>query len=111
MEAVPGGGAGAVTGLGGEKELVSMFGEPGGESQLGIPVGGGGIDVVDAELEEHRQQLVGSLLAHAAERGGAEDDPAAGVSSPSELGPIDHGPTLPIRHGTRSSDRQLRWLG
>ena len=82
--------AAAIAGLGGDEELAGVRRQPRRHAQLGITVGGGHVEVVDARLEQHRQQRVGRLLAHRRKRGATEDDPAALVARTSECGAVDH---------------------
>jgi hypothetical protein len=46
--------------------------------------------VVDTELDQHLEKLVGGRLAGPAERGGTEDHPAAPVTRPPEVVVVDH---------------------
>jgi hypothetical protein len=80
----------AVAGLGGDEELAGVRRHPRRHPQLGIAVGGGHVQVVDARLDQHRQQAVGGLLAHRRERRATEDDAAALVARTSERDTVDH---------------------
>ena len=82
--------AAALAGLGGEEELVGASRHPRRQSQLGVPVRRRHVEVVDARLQQDRQQLVGCLLAHRRERRATEDDPAALVARASESRAVDH---------------------
>ncbi len=75
---------GALAGLRGEEEAVAVPGEAGREPQLGVAVARGGVDVVDAVLEQQLDRLVGVALADVAERGRAEDDAGALVAGAAE---------------------------
>lgn len=75
---------GAEAGFGGEEEVLAVVGHPGGEAEFGLAVAGGGVDVVDAVLEEEVEGLVGFFLGDAAEGGCAEDDAGAVVAGAAE---------------------------
>ncbi len=97
----------AVTGLGGEEELVPVGRQPRCQSKLRVAVGGRGVEVVDPELEQDVQKRVGALLRHPPERCRAEDDSAGGVPGPAELRSLDHVGTLRGLHrGGRHHCRQ-----
>ena len=100
----------AFAGLGGQEELTGVGRQPRRQTQLRIAVRRRGVDVVDAVAEQQRQHLVGLLLAHRAEGGGAEHDPTAEVTGGPESAAFDHGPTLlPVaRTGTLPGARMPR---
>ena len=52
LETGPGVGTGPITRLGRHEEPVRVAGQPGGDPQLGVAVGGRGVDVVHAELQQ-----------------------------------------------------------
>ena len=54
------------------------------DAQLRVAVAGGGVDVVDAVAQQRGQHLVGPLLAHRRQPGGAEDHAGAVVSGAAE---------------------------
>ena len=62
VDLLAGSGAVALAGLRREEEAVAVPREPGGEPQLGVAVGGGGVDVVDAMLEQRFERAVGFRL-------------------------------------------------
>ena len=82
----------ALAGLGREEEIVAVAIHPGPDAELGLAVGGCGVDVVDAELEQQVEHAVGGRLVDPAERRGAEDHAGAHMSGAPE------GPSLD-RHG------------
>ena len=90
-----------VAGLGGEKDLVAVVGEPRLQPDLGLAVPGRGVDVVDARRLDLGEDPIGGALTDPAEPGGAEDDPGRIVPGPPELRGWEHGLTLP---GRRRSD-------
>ena len=96
LEAGAGSGTGAVRRLRGEEELAAVLRHPRRQAELGVTVVSRRVEVVDAELEQRRQQLIGTLLSHGAEGGRPEDDPATGVSGPAEGCGVDV-PRLPPR--------------
>ena len=57
---------------------------------LGAAVAGGGVPVVDAELEKHVEHGIGLLLAGGGQSGAAEDHPATEVTGSPEYGSFDH---------------------
>ena len=61
-----------------------MLGHPRRETELGVAIVGSGVDVVDPEFEQRRQQLVGTFLPHPAEGGCPEDDATAFVAGTAE---------------------------
>ena len=73
--------------LGREKEVVPVAVHPGADPELGIAVGRGGVDVVDAVLEQEVEHPVGGALIDPAEGRGAEDHGRAHVSGAPE-GPL-----------------------
>ena len=90
LETRPSRGAGPFIRFGGHEEPVAVASQPGGDAQLGVTVGGGGVDVVHAELEEGVENGVGPVLAHGPERRRAEQHPAAAMAGPSELHELQH---------------------
>src|SRR5258708_36081788 len=54
----------ALSCLGGEEELSPVLCHPRRDPKFGVAVGGCRVDVVDAELQQHRKDLVGTLLPH-----------------------------------------------
>ena len=89
-QAVPGAGVGARAGLGGEEERVGVALQPRGDAKFRVAVAGGGVDVVDAELEQDVEHLVGAFLLHAAKAGSAEDRACTAVAGATELDSFDH---------------------
>jgi hypothetical protein len=84
LEAGAGAVPGTLTGLCRQEELAPVLRQPRRQPELRVAVVGGRVEVIDAELEQRRQQLVRPFLAHVAERGRPEDHPAALVSGPAE---------------------------
>ena len=106
-------GAGCVTtpfaGLGGEEHLVAVLAQPALQPILGCAVRRGRVDVVDAPAGDGVERGVGALLAHAAERGGAEDQASGGMSGPPEWCGRDHVPNvLPV---VRPVQPRQPWVG
>ena len=100
----PGAGVIALAGLGREEEIVPVAVHPGADAQLGIAIGGGGVDMVDAKLEQQLEDAVGGRLIDPAERGAAEDHAGAEVSGAPEGPLLDrHGasPCQPVAGKTR----------
>ncbi len=54
----------AIFGLGCEEEPIPVRRHPWRDPKFGVAVGGRRVDVVDAEFEQHRKDLVGALLPH-----------------------------------------------
>ena len=86
LEFGPGRVAVALAGLGCQEDLAPVGGQPRLEPILGLPVGGGGVDVVDAPAVNDVECGVGSFLAHRSESGGAEEEPGRLVAGGTELG-------------------------
>ena len=78
-----------VAGLRREEERVAMLREPGSQLVLRVPVARGGVDVVDAVLEQQLEDGVRLGRCRSAERDGAEHDPRAHVPRPTERDPRD----------------------
>src|SRR5256885_13106613 len=91
------------SGLGGQEEVLPVVREPRSDAQLGVAVARRGVDVVDAESQQHVQRPVGVVLARASQGGAAEQRRAAEVTGPSERSPRDHLP-----RDRRVLARQLR---
>ena len=64
--------------------------EPRRDPQFGVAVHRGSVDVVDAVLEQERQQTVGCLLIRPGDARRAEDDARAVVSGPAVGRTLDH---------------------
>ena len=91
--------------LGGQEEAMTVLGHPRTDAQLGLPVAGGGVEVVDPGVEEHLQHLVGPFLAQPAQGGRPEDHAGAGVAGAAEGCSGDHAPNLrPSSGGRRGFD-------
>ena len=84
VQAVARPGVGAVAGLRRQEEAVAVARHPRADAQLGVAVRRRRVDVVDAVLEQHLEDLVGLLLPHGAERRGAEDHAGAAVAGAPE---------------------------
>jgi hypothetical protein len=105
------GGVAALAGLRRDEELALVLPQPVRDAQLGVAVSGGGVDVVDAVLEQQLESAVGVALGPAGERRGAEDHAGGLVAGGSEGGALDHDPEVtpraslrrPERNGSRSS--------
>ena len=82
--------AAPLAGLGGEEDLVAVVGQPRLQAVLRRAVGRRGVDVVDAPRVDRGERGVGAVLAHPAERGGAEDQPGRLVAGPAERCGRDH---------------------
>ena len=80
----------ALCGLRRQKETVTVPSHEGSDAELGIAVVGGGVDVVDAELQQEVEHFVGASLTHGVQPGCTEDNPAAEVPGSPELRPVDH---------------------
>src|SRR5205814_91499 len=76
--------------LGGQEELIPAPDQPGRDPQLGVAVGGGRVDVVDAELQQDGEDGVSPILLHARQAGGPEDGAGAAMPGPPELHLLDH---------------------
>jgi hypothetical protein len=92
LEAGAGALRGALVRLRGQEEAVAMPRHPRAHTQLRIAIHGGRVDVVHAVLEQQLEERVSLVLAHAAERRGAEDDAAADVPGAPERDLL-HGPS------------------
>ena len=68
---------------------------PGADAELGVAVGGGGVDVVHAGGEQLVERAVGLVLADAAERGGAEEEAGAAVAGAAEGEGGEHRARIP----------------
>ena len=90
LQARPGTGLVALTGLRGEEEVLAASRQPGGQAELGIPIGGGDVEVVDAVRVEDGQEAIGLLLGRPAQGGRTEDHNAALVPRPAEPASLDH---------------------
>ena len=66
-------GVAALAGLRREEEVGAVALHPGADAELGVAVGRGGVDVVDARGEELGERAVGLLLGHEREGRGAEE--------------------------------------
>src|SRR5262245_23843687 len=55
---------GAIAGFGGEKESLAMLAHPGSDSELGITIRRGGIDMIDSVFEEDLENAIGAILPH-----------------------------------------------
>ncbi len=80
----------APVGLGRKEEAPRLALQPWRDTQLRVPVGRGGVDVVDAVAEQELERLVGDLLRDAADRRRAEDHARALVTGAAEIGLGDH---------------------
>ena len=67
----------AVAGFGRQEEVPAMAGHPGADAQLGVAVAGGGVDMVDAVLEQDLQRAVSVRLADSTQRRRAKERPRA----------------------------------
>ena len=85
-----GGGVFAFVGLCGQEEAIAVFLETWPEQELGVAVAGGGIDVVDAVIQQQVDGAVGIGLADAAQRGGAEERDGAVVAGAAERALRNH---------------------
>lgn len=83
--------AGTLLGLGGEEEGGTVAADPVTEELLGAPVGGGGIDMVDAITQEQVQGGVDIGEGGIPEGGGAEDGAGAEVACAAEGEGGQHG--------------------
>jgi hypothetical protein len=101
---VPSGLVAALDRLRGEEEAIAVLRHPAPHRDLGLAVGGGDIDVVDAVVEEQRQRPLvrPGVVGH--ERRRAEDDPAGVVAGGPE-GPARQG----LRHRLRPSRASMLW--
>ena len=100
----------ALAGLRGQEEAITVTRHPRPDAQLRVAVGRRRIDVVDAVGEQQLEDLIGLLLAHRAERRGAEEHAARAVSRAPE-GDAVHGDSFPpISHPLGASTRRLTWL-
>src|SRR5580704_7649674 len=81
---------GAHAGLGGEEEVLPVPGHPRPDTQLGVAVARGGVDVIDPVLEQQIQRAVGLILGGARERGRAEEGGGAEMPRASERSSLDH---------------------
>src|SRR5207249_4977710 len=72
MQALARGRIGSLSRLCSQEEALAMPSHPGTDAQLRVAVGCGGVDVIDAVLEEEIENLIGLFSGHTPERGGAE---------------------------------------
>ena len=76
--------------LGCEEEAVTVLAEPGSESELGLAVARGSVDVIDPVLEQKWQRAICLFLRHGSERCRAEDHARARMSGRAEWSRLDH---------------------
>src|SRR5215831_20566987 len=76
-------------GLRGEKEVLPMASHPRPDTQLGVSIASGGVDVIDAVAQENIQTAVGGRLIHLREGGAAEQRQTALMTGPSERPSLD----------------------
>src|SRR5271167_1375258 len=81
---------GAISGLGGEEEMLAVFAHPGTDAQFGIAIGSGSVDMVDTELEQNLEDRIGLVLLHPTQSSGAEDHPRTRMTSFPERNFLDH---------------------
>jgi hypothetical protein len=87
---------GSIAGLGSEEEALAMLAHPRANSQLGLAVRRGRVDMIDAVLEQRLEHRVRLRLVHRAQRGGAEDDSRALMTGLAECTCLNHdAPPLP----------------
>jgi hypothetical protein len=91
---VPRPGVAALARLRGQEEVAAVALHPGADAELGVPVGGGGVDVVHAGVEQLAERPVRLVLAGAGEGGGAEQQARAPVAGAAEGEGGDHGVTI-----------------
>jgi hypothetical protein len=77
-----------------EEEAAGVALQPGRDPQLGVAVGRGRVEVVDAVLEQQLQRPLGLLVRDRAERRSAEDDARAVVTRAPEGCGVDHTPSV-----------------
>src|ERR1700693_3878345 len=83
--------AGSRPGLCREEEVLPVTRHPRADAELGVSVPRGGVDVVDAVLQQHLERAIRVRLAGLGQRGCAEERHRALVTRPSEWPPLDHG--------------------
>ncbi len=101
-----GGVASARIGLRGEEELVTVICEERLQPQFRVAIRRRRVDVVDTRLQHDVQYFVCLLLAHSAERGGAEQHSGAEMTGTTEELLRQHQPTVPQPDGRETSQRR-----
>jgi hypothetical protein len=88
--------------------------EPGPDPQLGVPVAGGDVDVVDSVTEQHLERAIGDLLGRPRQRRRAKQGAGALVSGAPEIGDWYRHlnkvfqPAVPSLNGPRTGDVYLQ---
>ena len=81
----------AFTGLGGQKEAVAILFHRGAEPVFRLAVPGGGVDVIDAVIQQHLHAAVGFGLRDAGECDRAEENCGAAVAGAAKDSLRNHG--------------------
>src|SRR5213593_4182938 len=81
--------------FGREEEVLPVAGHPRSDTQLGVPVPRGGVDMVDAVPKQHVQRAVGIRLARSSQGRAAEERHTAEVAGSSERSPLDQARCFP----------------
>ncbi len=84
MKLLPGAVSPSLVGLRGKEELARMISQPWPDTQLGVAIAGGHVDVVDPVLKEDLEGPAGDVLVDLAQRGSSEEDAGALVPRPAE---------------------------